>query len=92
MALISQHFHIKGRVQNVGFRHFARVKAEELHISGWVRNRPDGSVELEVTGEEDTLKRYADWLKIGPPRSVVTDIIITNFAVPSQQNGFHLKF
>lgn len=62
---------IGGRVQGVGFRYFAFHKANELNISGWVKNTPDGKVEVEVSGDSENLKRFIDWMKIGPSRAVI---------------------
>jgi len=50
----------KGRVQGVGFRYTAEEIANNLGISGWVRNNSDGSVELEVEGEEAILQEFLD--------------------------------
>ena len=47
---IVKHLQIRGRVQGVGFRHFMVRGAAELHVTGWVRNRRDGSVEAMVCG------------------------------------------
>lgn len=49
---IRKHIYFYGRVQGVGFRYYAVQKAEELGLNGWVRNLYDGSVEMEVEGEE----------------------------------------
>ena len=62
---------IGGRVQGVGFRYFALHKANELSIFGWIKNTPDGKVEIEVSGESENLKTYSDWMKIGPSRAII---------------------
>ena len=49
---IRKQIYFYGRVQGVGFRYYAVQKAEELGLNGWVRNLYDGSVEMEVEGEE----------------------------------------
>lgn len=62
MGLVSDkqaHIIVQGTVQGVGYRYFTLKTARELGILGWVRNREDGSVELEVEGEEDTIKDFA---------------------------------
>jgi acylphosphatase len=51
-----QHFLVKGRVQGVGFRWFVQREAAELGLRGWVRNTPDGDVEVLAAGEPDQLK------------------------------------
>lgn len=49
---VRKHIDFYGRVQGVGFRYYAVQKAEQLGLAGWVRNRYDGSVEMEVEGAE----------------------------------------
>lgn len=65
---------LHGRVQRVGFRWFARRAARELSVTGWVRNRVDGSVELEATGTETALAAFKEHLRLGPPGAVVSSI------------------
>ena len=62
---------IGGRVQGVGFRYFAQHKAVELNITGWVKNTPDGKVEIEASGETQNLDTFIEWMKIGPSRAVI---------------------
>ena len=64
----------EGHVQGVGFRYFVKEKAEDLSLTGWVRNRYDGSVELLTEGEQDRLQLLLEALYVGPSRSVVTNI------------------
>lgn len=63
-----KHLHLKifGDVQGVNFRWYARNKARELDIVGWVKNMLDGTVELAAEGEEENLKKFLEWCKIGP--------------------------
>lgn len=49
---IRKHIYFYGRVQGVGFRYYAVQKANQLGLTGWVRNLSDGSVEMEVEGQE----------------------------------------
>ena len=73
-----KHFDVRiyGSVQGVFFRHSAREKAEELDIKGFVRNEPDGSLYLEVEGEEKTLEKFIDWCHGGPDLARVDKIDI----------------
>jgi acylphosphatase len=57
---------ITGRVQGVGFRWHAREEALRLELTGWVRNRADGSVQLVAEGERVPLAALADWAARGP--------------------------
>jgi acylphosphatase len=65
---------IEGRVQGVGFRHFTLHHANELGISGSVKNRPDGTVSVIAEGEEEALLQFIAYLKQGPAMSHVSQI------------------
>jgi acylphosphatase len=69
-----RHFLITGRVQGVGFRFYMQRKARELGVTGWVRNRRDGSVEAMVQGETDAVETMTSWTRHGPPSAVVADV------------------
>jgi len=62
----------QGRVQGVWFRESMRRKAEALGITGWVRNRMDGSVEALVQGTPDAVDAIVAWARRGPDRANVT--------------------
>ncbi len=57
---------VSGRVQGVGFRAFTRSKAKSLGLKGFVRNLPDGRVEVYAEGDEKALEKLIDYLHIGP--------------------------
>ncbi|MEI8033526.1 MAG: acylphosphatase [Chlorobiaceae bacterium] len=65
---------VSGLVQSVGFRMFIDRAANELKLSGWVRNRPDGKVEIEVQGPEELIEELVRRAEKGPSRSRVTSI------------------
>jgi acylphosphatase len=67
---------IKGKVQGVGFRWFAKKVADNLGIPGWVRNGADGSVEAYVEGDFYKTGLFCDALRKGPAESNVTSIDI----------------
>lgn len=58
---------VSGRVQGVGYRAWARHQARSLGLRGWVRNVSDGTVELMLVGNEDTLALMIDACRHGPP-------------------------
>lgn len=64
-------YRVVGRVQGVGFRYWTLRTAERLGLSGSVRNLPDGSVEVQAAGTEESLGRLARALVEGPPASRV---------------------
>ena len=65
---------ITGRVQGVGYRMWAERTAAQLGISGWVRNRSDGSVELLATGSEGAIAALIKACHEGPRAALVTDV------------------
>lgn len=67
-------FVIRGRVQGVGFRHFTRAAARKLGLRGWVRNRPDGSVESVAVGTRDQLDSFEECVRSGPVGSRVSSV------------------
>jgi acylphosphatase len=70
----THHVRVIGRVQGVGFRQFVRERARALNLSGWVKNRPDGSVELLVAGDDEATARLLDVVRRGPPHADVAAI------------------
>jgi acylphosphatase len=57
--------HIFGRVQGVFFRQSAKIRADELGITGWARNAADGSVEIIAEGDKEALERFLYWTRKG---------------------------
>jgi acylphosphatase len=68
------HATVEGRVQGVGFRYFVQEAASSLGLTGWVRNRWDGSVEVVAEGERQDLDRFVTALHRGPRSSFVTRV------------------
>lgn len=65
---------IFGRVQGVFFRASTRKKAKNLGVYGWVRNRPDGSVEAVAEGPEEKVEALVEWAKRGPKLARVDNL------------------
>jgi acylphosphatase len=65
---------VRGRVQGVGFRWFVREAARAAGVAGWVRNNPDGSVEIVASGDAERLARLRDAVQRGPPGSQVAGL------------------
>ncbi len=81
------HLLIHGRVQGVGYRAWAVSEARSLGLTGWVRNRRDGTVELVAAGPADRLAALVERCRRGPPMADVTRIDQTP-ADPPREAGF----
>lgn len=71
---------ITGVVQGVGYRYSCRAAALERGVSGWVRNRPDGSVEAVFRGPRPAVDALLTWCEAGPPAARVTAVEVTDEA------------
>lgn len=87
--MIRQRVIMHGRVQAVGFRFSARVEAQRLGVSGWIKNRSDGAVEAEVEGEQAAVDAMLSWLDEGPPGADVTSMSTAELA-PTGERGFRV--
>jgi len=76
-----RHFLVSGRVQGVFYRAASESVARRLDLTGWVRNLPDGRVELVACGEETKLMELEQWLREGPPRARVEQVAVQDVAV-----------
>lgn len=74
MALKQVTLIVRGRVQGVYFRASAQREAKRLGLTGWVRNRADGSVEMCVEGEEEPLREVVGWAHHGPTSAHVEKV------------------
>ncbi|MBB6452300.1 acylphosphatase [Salirhabdus euzebyi] len=82
------HLIVFGRVQGVGFRHYTKLKADEMGIKGWVQNKLDGTVEIEAEGKEEAVKLFTEEIKKGPrPFAKVKHVEISSFS--DDRKGFN---
>jgi len=82
---------IWGRVHGVGFRFFTRDVAEKLGLTGWVRNTPHRTVEMEVQGEETALNLLCEKIRQGPrPLAHVEDVEIAETPIQSNETSFDI--
>ena len=70
----SRQIRVKGQVQGVGYRYALRDEAQRLGITGWVRNRSDGSVEALLQGDAAALERLIAWARRGPALARVAEL------------------
>jgi acylphosphatase len=73
---VTKHLRITGRVQGVGFRAHMQRKARGLDVTGWVRNRLDGSVEAVVQGTPEAVDAMLAWAARGPPSAAVAEVAV----------------
>lgn len=81
------HALVRGVVQGVGFRYHTQHQARQLGLAGWVRNLPDGSVEVLAEGSADAVQRLVDWLGRGPSSARVQDVQVDQ-RTPTGLTGF----
>lgn len=86
------HVVISGRVQGVWFRATTKQKAEQLGLTGWVRNTYDGNVEAVFEGEENSVQEMLDWCRHGPPLSKVENIEVKNESPTNGFDSFSIRF
>lgn len=86
--MIAKRLVIGGRVQGVGYRDWMVRKARELGVDGWVRNRPDGTVEALIAGEAASVEELARLCRRGPRLAEVSSIDEDLAALPAEP-GFN---
>lgn len=84
------HIKVRGRVQGVGYRYFVERQATKYHISGWVRNCSDGSVEIMAEGEAEGLSLFIESCQHGPlfgSVSKIEPVAYAGYAAPPVEEG-----
>jgi len=82
---------VSGRVQGVGFRWYVLKRAQELGVSGWVRNLPDGRVEAAASGDPEQLQAFEDALRRGPRFSRVDNLLRSDDTLQQEEpKGFEI--
>ncbi len=79
------HAIVSGRVQGVSYRASTASEARRLAVVGWVRNLPDGSVELEAEGPDDKISALIAWCESGPPSAKVSGVAVDD--IPATGKG-----
>jgi acylphosphatase len=85
------HATVTGIVQGVGFRYSTQRTAARLRLSGWVRNRPDGAVEVFAQGKPDSVSKLHAWLEKGPPGARVDNVDARQVQPRSGLNRFSIE-
>ena len=87
--MVSRHVHVTGRVQGVWFRAWTQKEAQSRGVSGWIRNRSDGSVEAVLSGASPAVEALIAALHEGPPNAEVEHVHVTDTAPPADP-GFRI--
>ena len=82
---------VSGRVQGVGFRWSTKREADRLELTGYVRNRADGRVEIVVAGSAGVVGDFITWAKRGPSFSNVSHIAVTELPLQASYTGFSIQ-
>ena len=83
---------VKGIVQGVGFRYFTRLLASRYGIAGFVRNLPDGSVEVEASGPDGDIGGFLKDIALGPSPLSVSGIDVEEIEAGDYNNEFKIRF
>jgi acylphosphatase len=88
---VARRFVVSGRVQGVGFRWFVQEVAAIEGAVGWVRNRPDGTVEALIQGEAESVLRIDRQIRRGPPAARVEAVETTDESALDRLTGFEIR-
>jgi len=88
---VARRYVIGGRVQGVGFRFFTEAAASRENVQGWVRNLPDGRVEVAAEGEAEAIERFERQISHGPPAARVSDVQRHDELPEGRQGGFSVR-
>ena len=80
--MVRKQIRFRGKVQGVGFRYHAKNAASSLGLTGWVRNESDGSVYMEVQGEDVLVETYID----------IQNVEIRSIDIVEKENGFSVAY
>jgi acylphosphatase len=90
--MISLQVSYEGHVQGVGFRYTVRHIAKGFDVTGWVRNLPDGRVELQVTGEDHEVRAFLDQVTQSELHSLIREQIENKLNEPVAARGFEIRY
>lgn len=88
---VARQYLLGGRVQGVGFRYFTAALAAREDVHGWIRNTPDGRVEIAAEGEPDAIDRFERAIRQGPAGARVEHVDVTAAALAARTPGFVIR-
>ncbi len=84
------HLVVVGRVQGVAFRAYAVDEATRLGLTGWIRNRMDGTVEAQAEGRPEAVQAFVAWCHHGPPAARVIEVQVSAVPPTGLDRGFQV--
>ena len=90
--MVTAHIKVTGMVQGVGYRYFALQEANMFGLNGFVKNKPDGSVEMQVEGEKEVIEKFKLILMKGPRFSNVESVKIEYDSYGAKFNKFSVEY
>jgi acylphosphatase len=92
LPVIRVRLNVVGRVQGVFYRANTRREALSLGLTGWVRNLPDGSVEVVAEGEEDQVEKLISCCRRGPPLAIVRSVEVKRESPVNEFKTFSVRY
>lgn len=89
--IVAKQFFVSGRVQGVGFRYFTEDRARVEGLSGYVRNLPDGRVEIVAEGDREAVERFERAVRRGPPGARVDGCETIDAEPTRRASGFSIR-
>mgnify|MGYP001557882781 CR=1 FL=1 len=89
--MIRAHLLVSGRVQGVLYRSHAKVKAEELGVTGWAHNLLDGRVEIVCEGDKEHVEEFVSWCKRGPSLAKVEHVGVSFGEYKGEWKDFEIR-
>lgn len=89
---IRAHIFVSGRVQGVYYRSNTKKIAEKLDLKGWVKNLPDGRVEIICEGEKEKIEKIIRWAKRGPLLAKVNGVEVNWEEYQGEFKGFEIRY
>jgi acylphosphatase len=89
--MVARQIRVSGRVQGVGYRFSLRHEAHKHGVTGWVRNRADGTVEALLQGTPQAVAAVIAWARRGPPGARVADVSVSEAAQEPAHAQFELR-
>jgi acylphosphatase len=83
---------VHGLVQGVSFRYYTRQQAQRLGLTGWVANRPDGTVQVVAEGPDTALGTFSNFLLAGPPHARVDLVAADWLDATGEFRGFTVRY